>query len=191
MTGQALERVAAGIPIPVDLHGRARAYCGVDHELRHRVYFALDGGRERSPFVGPSFERPRDAIRLANLLNGDPAPRPAATAIPDVPGPRKDELAIPSRVDDREPLAADHGAGPPASDPSTGVDRVCVSCGGPLPRGSRADRLTCGATCRKAASREAAGRPAAAPTSPDVDSAASDVTPTRPSTGRQLGLPLS
>jgi hypothetical protein len=68
-----LERTAAGIAIPVDHFGAARAYCGVDAGA-HRVWFALDGGRQRSPFVGPPFERPRDAIALANLLNGDPTP---------------------------------------------------------------------------------------------------------------------
>ncbi len=190
MTG--LERIAAGIPIPSDHFGAARAYCGVDAGS-HRVYFALDGGRQRSPFVGPAFEHPRDAICLANLLNGDPASRPAATAIPDAADPRKDELAIPPRVDDREPSQPTGAPVPiPASEQSTGVDRVCVSCGSPLPRGSRADRLTCGAACRKAASRDAAGRPATAPTSRDADSATSDVTPTRPSTAAGPSqLPLS
>jgi 5-methylcytosine-specific restriction endonuclease McrA len=118
------------------------------------VYFALDGGRQRSPFVGPSFERPHDAIRLANLLNRDvPASRPGPSVIPAAASQtfRKDDqrasgnLSSPTRAPEPDPA------------PSTAGDRVCVSCGGPLPRGSRADRRTCSLACRQEAHRQRIG----------------------------------
>ncbi len=77
-----LARLAASIPVPVDAFGPARAYAeavcdGPDHALDapcshrsgYRVFFGLDGGRRREP-VGPVFERPREAVRLAELLTG-------------------------------------------------------------------------------------------------------------------------
>jgi hypothetical protein len=77
-----LARLAASIPIPVDAFGPSRAYAeavcdGPDHapdapcshRSGYRVCFGLDGGRRREP-VGPVFDRPRDAVRLAELLTG-------------------------------------------------------------------------------------------------------------------------
>jgi hypothetical protein len=77
-----LASLAAAIPIPVDAFGPSRAYAeavsdGPDHapdapcshRSGYRVFFGLDGGRRREP-VGPVFERPREAVRLAELLTG-------------------------------------------------------------------------------------------------------------------------
>jgi hypothetical protein len=77
-----LASLAAAIPIPVDAFGPSRAYVeavsdGPDHALNapcshrsgFRVYFGRDGGRRREP-VGPVFDRPREAVRLAELLMG-------------------------------------------------------------------------------------------------------------------------
>lgn len=77
-----LAYLAAAIPVPVEAFGPARAYVdvvgeGPDHALyapcahryRYRLYFALDGGRRRSPPVGPSFAQPSQACRLARLVN--------------------------------------------------------------------------------------------------------------------------
>ncbi len=79
-----LARLAAAITVPVDAFGPARAYVQAvregsdhapnapcDHRFGYRTYFGLDGGRRREP-VGPVFERPREAGRLAAVLNGDP-----------------------------------------------------------------------------------------------------------------------
>lgn len=80
-----LADLAASIPVPVDTFGPARAYCVAHHtpgdrlsnglpsgrggRTTYQVAFGLDGGRRRE-LVGPMFERPREAARLAELLNG-------------------------------------------------------------------------------------------------------------------------
>ena len=75
-TDAALRAIAEGIATPVDDHGPARAYCEV-REGGFGVAFGLDGGR-RSESVGPAFDRPRDAIRLSEVLNDRIAVRAAA-----------------------------------------------------------------------------------------------------------------
>lgn len=60
--------IAAAIPTPADEYGPARAYC----EVRgggYGVVFGRGGGRGHEP-AGPVFPRPRQAIALADLLNG-------------------------------------------------------------------------------------------------------------------------
>jgi hypothetical protein len=94
-----LHAIAATIPVPVDARGaRARACCTSDAE-GNRVYFLLDGRVPSAP-VGPAFRKPRQAIDLADLLNGegasfpvssDPSPRltrypPTAHRSPGTPG---------------------------------------------------------------------------------------------------------
>ena len=64
----ALVAIAAGIPTPVDHYGPARAYAEV-RDGGYGVVFGLDGGRVNEP-VGPVFRRPRQAIALADLLDG-------------------------------------------------------------------------------------------------------------------------
>ena len=63
-----LAAIAADIPTPADAFGLARAYC----EVRgggFGVVFGRDAGRVHEP-VGPVFKAPRQAIDLAELLNG-------------------------------------------------------------------------------------------------------------------------
>lgn len=63
-----LAAIAAGIATPADSFGLARAYC----EVRgggFGVVFGLDAGRVHEP-VGPVFKAPRQAIDLAEVLNG-------------------------------------------------------------------------------------------------------------------------
>jgi len=63
-----LASIAADVPTPADAYGLARAYA----EVRgggFGVVFGLDAGR-RHESVGPVFKAPRQAIDLAELLNG-------------------------------------------------------------------------------------------------------------------------
>lgn len=70
-----MRAIAAGIPTPVDSFGLARAYCEVRAD-GFGVVFGLDGGRVNEA-AGPTFRRPRQAVKLAELLNGRlPEPRP-------------------------------------------------------------------------------------------------------------------
>ncbi len=126
--------LAASIPVPVDAFGPARAYCVADHQpgdrlsnglpagrggrTTYRVCFALEGGRRRE-LVGPTFERPREAARLAELLNGH--------------GVVASDMAATSATGSAEPARP----------------RLCIACQGPLPAGSRPHRRTCSAACRQ------------------------------------------
>lgn len=67
-TGRPLAAIAAGIPTPADEYGPSRAYCEV-RDGGYGVVFGRDGGRRNEP-AGPTFPRPRQAIALADLLNG-------------------------------------------------------------------------------------------------------------------------
>ena len=63
-----LAAIAASIATPADGYGLARAYCHV-RPGGFGVAFGLDAGRRNEP-VGPVFKAPRQAIDLAELLNG-------------------------------------------------------------------------------------------------------------------------
>jgi hypothetical protein len=63
-----LAAIAADIPTPADAYGAARAYCHV-RGGGFGVVFGRDAGRRHEP-VGPVFKAPRQAIDLAELLNG-------------------------------------------------------------------------------------------------------------------------
>lgn len=65
---KSLAAIAAGIPTPADEYGPSRAYCEV-RAAGFGVVFGRDGGRVNEP-AGPVFPRPRQAIALADLLNG-------------------------------------------------------------------------------------------------------------------------
>ncbi len=68
---RSMAEVAAGIPTPVDPHfGPCRAYVDVRPDLRYGIHFAIDGGRVRQLVAEPTFRGPRDAMRLADLING-------------------------------------------------------------------------------------------------------------------------
>lgn len=60
-----LAAIAATIARPAD----GSAACAVVEGGRFRAAWARDFGRRKEP-VGPAFERPEDAARLADLLNG-------------------------------------------------------------------------------------------------------------------------
>lgn len=100
-----LHKAAQALLPPV---GATAALAVVDGSGAHRAAWLI-GGRLKSAPVGPSFERPRDACRFVDIVNGvDPTPRPGrrgVTAQTEVP----------------------------ASDPSTAVDASCADCGGILP----------------------------------------------------------
>jgi hypothetical protein len=89
-SAEELARLAASIPIPVAARGAPRAYVEVirdgpehtpnarcDHRYVHQVALGLEGGRRRE-LVGPLLESPREAIRLAAILNGRRATAPSA-----------------------------------------------------------------------------------------------------------------
>jgi hypothetical protein len=63
VTAREIERIIT----PSDQYGPVRAYCEV-RDGRHGVVFGLDGGRRPEP-AGPTFRRPREAVRLAEELN--------------------------------------------------------------------------------------------------------------------------
>ncbi len=135
-----LAHPAVSIPVPVDAFGPARAYCVAHHQpgdrlsnglpsdrggrTTYQVAFGLDGGRRRE-LVGPTFERPREAARLAELLNG----HGAATS----------DMAATSATGSAEPAR-----------PS-----LCIACEQPLPAGSRPQRRTCSVACRQRLVRQA------------------------------------
>lgn len=83
LTPEAAETVAADIRTPIGSFGPGRAGCGVDHGT-HRVYFLVDG-RTAGPFVGPSFEAPRNACMLARVLNW--RIDPCNLVVPNIPEP--------------------------------------------------------------------------------------------------------
>lgn len=136
MTTLELQREASRIPVPVDPRfGRARAYVQVV-DGRYQAYFGLDGGIRREP-AGPFFQRPRDAGRFVDLLNGE-ASRPR---LGDSAG-----TGVPASGDGRaEPEA-----------PRASAAGACAVGGRDLPTRSRSHRTTCSPACRIAAFRQRA-----------------------------------
>lgn len=161
MTTVDLVRIARSIVPPV---GATMAIACVDINLKHRAAFLIDGRIHGAP-VGPAFDRPRDAIALVNLLNGEapnglPARHPSRDlARVGISTESRDEVVVPSE--------ASGGASTSA----------CAGCGGPLPPGSYANRHTCSDRCRRAVARRAV----AEATRADQDGGAADVTPSRAS----------
>lgn len=144
MNALELERIARQIIPPV---GATMAIARVDEQLKHRAAFLIDGRIHGAP-VGPSFDKPRDAIALVNLLNGE------------TPRPRLDDSAGPGG-----PTSGDARVEPEAPSLGLGADsrsgRRCVVCKGPLPPGSRRQRRTCSGACRVALARSREGTKAA------------------------------
>lgn len=172
-----LRAAAAAIPIPVDHTGRARAYCTTERG-GYRVWFAVDGGRQRQ-VVGPTFPKQQPAYDLADLLNGDPTPRSAPDLIPSNAFRESGPLPVVALSSGQESSEA-----PVPPQPAVVPDdRTCVNCGGPIPPGSRSHRRTCSPACRVAHAR-AVARPA--------DSGTEVVTLSGPSAAEtdQLDLPL-
>lgn len=165
MTAVDLARIVASIIPPV---GAVMAIARIDAELKHRAAFLIDG-RIRGDYVGPAFDRPRDAITLIRILNGE-APRSAQasrTTADDLAG-----TGIPTSEDAR---LSPEAPAPQEASLSLGA---CPGCGGPLPPGRRnQDRRTCSDRCRRRVARRAAEEAARL----DQDGAASSVTPSRPS----------
>lgn len=143
MTTVELERIARSIIPPA---GATMAITRVDEQLRHRAAFLIDA-RIRGPFVGPTFDRPRDAIRLVDLLNGEAsrsASQPDLARVKDSTESR-DEVVVPSE------------APAPQEASTSSASSRCVVCLGSLPPGSRRQRRTCSGACRVALSRGAGG----------------------------------
>lgn len=195
MSPRTLEQLAAAIAIPTERGAAARAYvesvytpgrrlsngypAGQGGRTQYRIWFGLDGGRVREP-VPVLFDRDRDAVALARLLNGDvPAARPAPQS--DLRHGMGADLA-PLPGGGAEPT----GLSVPARQSSAvGTPRSCLACGRDLPPGSRPQRTTCSAVCRlllfRALHARAQGRPAEERLSPDADSGAGLETVSRPS----------
>ncbi len=157
MTAVELERVARSIVPPV---GATMAIARVDEQLKHRAAFLIDG-RIRGDYVGPSFDRPHDAIALVRILNGE-APRPDQSDLARLPGTHPDR---------RDEVGQTEAPAPQDASTSSASSR-CVVCLGPLPPGSRRQRRTCSGACReRAAYRRAHGLPLA-----DAEGATGDLT---------------
>jgi endogenous inhibitor of DNA gyrase (YacG/DUF329 family) len=183
MTGVELVRIARSIIPPV---GATMAIARVDEQLKHRAAFLIDG-RIHGDAVGPAFDRPRDAIALVRILNGDEASRPAPD--PDLARPALGTGSDRRDADPTPPEAPVLGAGastlgpavaiPPAAAGASRTAGTCPGCGGPLPPGRRGQaRATCSDRCRRRVARRAAEETARL----DTDGAGSPVTPSRPST---------
>ncbi len=150
MTAVELERIARSIIPPV---GATMAIARVDDQLKHRAAFLIDGRIHDAP-VGPAFDRPRDAIRLVKLLNGE-TPRPGQSDSAVLGStPSGDEAGQTEAPDLGQALTlglADATAG------------TCAGCGGPLPPGRHG--------------------PATPHLGPDTDGATANLTPSRPAPG--------
>lgn len=110
---------------------------GLGGRTWHGAAWLIDGRTRTAPIA--LFDRPRDALALVRILNGE-APR----------GP----LAPTTPVDERRavPDPAGPGApGPVPGVPSTAGD-VCAGCGDPIPPGRHGQRRrTCSVACRQRA----------------------------------------
>jgi hypothetical protein len=158
MTTVELERIARSIIPPV---GATMAIARVDEQLKHRAAFLVDGRIHGAP-VGPAFDKPRQAIALVDLLNGE-APRPR---LDDSSGPVSGLTRGDARVEPEAP-------GPQEASTST-----CAGCGGPLPPGRHGQRrLTCSAACRQRLRYQRSAKRAGA----DIDGGTPNLTPSRPS----------
>lgn len=142
MTLVDLHRAVRDVVPPI---GATGVCCVVDDAGKHRAAFVIDQ-RRKSPPVGPAFDRPRDAIAFSKILAGDgPTSRSAPESYSaSAGGPDSQGLSEGSE----SPSVLDPVAG---HETAAGV-RTCVSCGRPLPPGSRRQRRTCSGACREALS---------------------------------------
>jgi hypothetical protein len=160
MTTVDLGRIARAIIPPV---GATMAIDRVDDNLKHRAAFLIDG-RIRSDPVGPPFDRPRDALALVALLNGE-APRPA---------PQPDSTRVGISTESRDVVATP----PEAPAPQVASTSRCAGCDAPLPPSRHGQtRRTCSAACRERARYHRASERAGA----DSDGGSRPLTPSRAS----------